>query len=83
MTALHFAIPSLAPAQPAGNAAFFSFAAVALLTLIACFGYGISHWKLPRGKVVTLVAALLLVAVVAFVVSVFLVSSSAQRGAPM
>ena len=75
--------PLLALAPLLGNVAFFSGVAAAALALIAAIVFGITQFQKPVGKFVGITAGVLLVALLAFVLFVLVVSESALRGAPL
>lgn len=65
------------------NAAFFGGVATAAAALIAVLVFGVSRFQKPVGKLVAIAAGVLLVALLAFMLFVLIVSESAQRGAPL
>ncbi|MEN9573678.1 MAG: hypothetical protein RL514_1533 [Verrucomicrobiota bacterium] len=53
------------------------------LGLVAGIIFGITRWKQPAGKAITIIAGLLLLALLAFVSIVALLAWSSDRGHPM
>lgn len=74
--------PLLAFTPLLGNAVFFGGVATVAVALIAAIVFGISQFQKPAGKIVTIMAGVLLVALLAFVLFVLFVSESARQGAP-
>ena len=68
--------PALSPS------AFIAVVVLAAIGLGAGLFYGVSHWKQPIGKVVSIVAGLLLIVLVLWVSFVSLVAWSAHQGHP-
>jgi len=62
---------------------FFGINAFAAILLVAGLCLGIVRWQQPAGKVIAVVAGLLLLLLAAFVVCVLFLTESARRGAPM
>lgn len=75
--------PLLLFAPLLGNSVFFGGVAAAAVVLIAAIVFGIGQFQKPVGKIVAIIAGVLLVAVMAFALFVLFVSESARRGAPL
>jgi hypothetical protein len=70
-------------AKADGNFAFFGFVAGAALTLLALITIGVRRRQTPRGKLIAMVASLLLFILFAGAGLILMIADSAQHGAPM
>ena len=66
-----------------GNGFYFTMLSCTGVAEMAALVVGLRHWPRPGGKILTLAAGALLLALAAFVILVFALIESAERGAPM
>ena len=66
-----------------GNFAFFGFVVVAALTLLALIKFGIRRRQTPRGKLIAIMASLMLFILVAAAGATLFIAGCARHGSPM